>query len=1455
MASKITLQRSLFCLLSLITFLLSAQNPTAVCQDITVQLDGTGVVMITGADVDGGSTDDMGIVMMTVSPDAFSCGDIGMQSVTLTVEDADGNMDSCTAIVTVEDTMPPTAVCQDITVQLDATGNVSITPDMLDGGSSDNCVALSFGASQTDFDCTDIGTNNVTLTVTDIAGQSATCIAVVTVQDMMAPTAMCQNIVLPIDVGGNAVLDPSLLDGGSTDNCAGPLTFSASQTMFTCGDTGPQMVTLTVTDASGNSDTCVATVTIQDTAPPVIMCQNLTRTLDASGNLTIDPVDFDNGTTDNCGNVTFTASQTMFSCDDVLNPPTNDLLISGVVYGSLIEFVDDDNDPGTPDIEVVSFYRAVEVFALRDIVNLSQYGIGVANDGQGSDGQEFIFPAIPIPAGMHLTISDESTVDLNTNYFQFFDNTPDFEFSGLDIDGNDAIELYFNNNVIDTFGELTYSSPTEMDPLLWDYELGWAYRIGDTGPDGNTFIGDSWFYSTPGALNGEDTNATALAPFPLDVYNFIQAGSATPVEVTVTATDDAGNSSTCTATVTVEDTTPPIALSQDLVVQLSDNGEYFVDVDVLDTGSSDTCGIASRVAEPSAFFCDEVGDNIVTLTVTDVFDNVSTSTSTITVQDVTPPVMVCEDITVQLDASGTITITPDQIGSGSSDICGFDEMDLNARTIDVDTFDCSNVGMTNIVTYTAIDVNGNSNTCTAMVTVEDNISPEAICQDITIQLDASGNATLTAIEIDGGSTDACGIASRAVDITTFTCANIGENNVELTITDVNGNSSTCTAVVTVEDTVNPTAIAMDITVGIGTSGSVTVSGNQLNNGSSDNCAIASFSVSPNTFTCADVGAPVPVTLTVTDTSGNSSTTTANITLVDNVPPSAVCQNVTLELDSTGNIILDVDDIDNGSAAACGGITRSIDVSSFDCTNIGANNVTLTVTNYNNVSTQCTAVVTVQDNSAPVVICQDLNVLLDSSGNATITAGDVDNGSTDNCGIATVAIDTTTFDCSNVGANNVTLTVTDVNGNSASCIAVVTVADNISPVAVCQNITVQLDVNGSVTIDAMQVDGGSSDFCGVTSRSLDVSTFDCSDIGANTVILTVTDASGNMATCQAIVTVVDNQAPTAVCKNITVQLDASGSAFIAPEDIDDGSTDACGVANLEISNNLFTCNDVGSNNVILTVTDTNGNSSTCSAIVTVEDTVAPTVICQDITINLDAGGSAFITVNDIDGGSSDSCGVSTTSIDTTTFDCDNIGVNSVELTVTDINGNTATCIATVTVIDDLDPTIDCPTVLSVGLEGASMYTVQNFLTSGQIGVSDNCGADVVFVSQIPTVGTVLTEGIYDGTLTIEDASGNQESCFFDYNVTSDILTTDDAIAPTSVLIYPVPATSVLTVENKGNLPLETMTFYDMLGRKVKTVSLQNMGSALQVDVSAFAKANYLIIIAGPEGITTRQFIKE
>ena len=78
-----------------------------------------------------------------------------------------------------------------------------------------------------------------------------------------------------------------------------------------------------------------------------------------------------------------------------------------------------------------------------------------------------------------------------------------------------------------------------------------------------------------------------------------------------------------------------------------------------------------------------------------------------------------------------------------------------------------------------------------------------------------------------------------------------------------------------------------------------------------------------------------------------------------------------------------------------------------------------------------------DVTAPVAICKTATVTL-ANGSATITAADVNNGSNDECGPVTLGISKTSFNCSNIGANTVTLTVTDGTGNTATCSATVTV---------------------------------------------------------------------------------------------------------------------------------------------------------------------------------------------------------------------------------------------------------------------------------------------------------------------------------------------------------------------------------------------------------------------------------
>ena len=121
--------------------------------------------------------------------------------------------------------------------------------------------------------------------------------------------------------------------------------------------------------------------------------------------------------------------------------------------------------------------------------------------------------------------------------------------------------------------------------------------------------------------------------------------------------------------------------------------------------------------------------------------------------------------------------------------------------------------------------------------------------------------------------------------------------------------------------------------------------------------------------------------------------------------------------------------------------------------------------------------------------------MDAIGIASISANDVNNGSTASCGIDTITISKTQFNFSNLGSNTVELTITDVNGNSSTVNAIVTVVDAILPTTIAKNITVELDANGNATITPQDINNGSSDNSGNLTLSIDQSTFNCEDLGA------------------------------------------------------------------------------------------------------------------------------------------------------------------------------------------------------------------------------------------------------------------------------------------------------------------------------------------------------------------------
>jgi hypothetical protein len=145
-----------------------------------------------------------------------------------------------------------------------------------------------------------------------------------------------------------------------------------------------------------------------------------------------------------------------------------------------------------------------------------------------------------------------------------------------------------------------------------------------------------------------------------------------------------------------------------------------------------------------------------------------------------------------------------------------------------------------------------------------------------------------------------------------------------------------------------------------------------------------------------------------------------------------------------------------------------------------------------------------------------------------------------------------------------------------------------------------DKNGAVDLT---VQGGTAPFTyqWTGPNNFTAASEDLTNLAAGVYTVTVTDAAQCTATLQAVTVgaTPDTTPPVIMAAGLTAEL-LNGTLTIYAVDIDYGSYDACsGIASMSISPSMFTCANVGTNDVTLTVTDRAGNVATKSVAVVVK----------------------------------------------------------------------------------------------------------------------------------------------------------------------------------------------------------------------------------------------------------------
>ncbi len=352
-----------------------------------------------------------------------------------------------------------------------------------------------------------------------------------------------------------------------------------------------------------------------------------------------------------------------------------------------------------------------------------------------------------------------------------------------------------------------------------------------------------------------------------DAISYTQQGTYT---ITWTFNDGNGNSSTQTQTVVVKDITAPVPNTPVLPVI---TGECSATVVTVPTATDACTGLITGQTTDATSYTQQ-GSYTITWTFNDGNGNSSTQTQTVIVKDITAPVL----LGVPVNASVACDQIPAAAVVTASDNCDITTTVVftEVSTQDADVNALAHYNYTITRSWTATDAVGNSNTASQTITVSDTKAPViTLPANISVSTDAGTCGALVNYTVTAS--DNCSPVSITYSKATGSVFAKGVTTVHVTATDISGNTASADFTVTVTDTENPVVHTQNITVALNASGVAVITPAQINNGSTDNCGVVSYSLSKSSFNCSNLGANT-VILTATDAAGNSNTATATVTV-------------------------------------------------------------------------------------------------------------------------------------------------------------------------------------------------------------------------------------------------------------------------------------------------------------------------------------------------------------------------------------------------------------------------------------------------------------------------------------------------------------------------------------------------------------------------------------------------
>ena len=1194
-----------------------------------------------------------------------------------------------------------------------------------------------------------------TFTITDNCDNTATATQIITVQDTTPPT-----LAIPSDVTIECTEDESSTNTGEatgTDTC-GDVTITQNDVeTAACGNTKTITRTWTATDECGNTTSADQTITVQDTTPPT-----LTIPADITIECTEDESNANTGEangTDTCGDVTITQSdvetaacgntktitRTWTATDACGNTISEDQIITVV-------------DTTSPTFTVPA---DITIECDVDVTDLSILGDVTDEADNCSLNLEAIYTDT-VDAG---NCANESVITRTWSLVDDCDNT---------------------TTLVQTITVQDTTAPTFTTPIDVTIEC-------DVDATDLLITGDV-------TDEADNCDTTLEATYSDDISAGTCANGST-ITRTWILTDDCGNTTTQTQTISIVDTTAPtFTIPDDLTIECDvDATDLSITGDVTD--EADNCDTTL-----DATYSDSVTDgsctneSIITRTWTlsDDCGNTTTQTQRISVLDTTAPTFtVPADITVECDVDVTdLSIIGDV--TDEADNCS---LDLEATYVDtIAAGSCDNESIITR-TWSLIDACDNTTTLVQTITVQDTTAPTFTTPaDITIECDVDA----IDLSITGDVTDEADNCDSTLEATYTdsmvdgSCANEIIITRTWNLTDNCGNTTAQTQTINVVDTTAPTFTAPDdLTIECNVDANdLSITGDVFDE--ADNCDINLEATYKDIIIDGDCPNSYIITRkwTLVDNCGNADTDEQVITVQDVTAPTfTVPVDITIECDVdatdltvTGDVSDEADNCDINLEATYKDI-----IIDGDCPNsyIITRKWTL-VDNCGNADTD-EQVITVQDVTAPTfTVPVDITIECDVDATDLTVTGDVSDES-DNCSIdleATFTDNIAAGSCANESVITRTWSLTDECGNTTTLVQTITVQDTTAPTFTTPaDITIECDVDAT----DLTVTGDVSDESDNCDTSLDATYTDsiadgnCTNEMVITRTWTLIDDCGNTTIQTQSINVVDTTAPTfTVPADITVECDIDTNDVSLTGDVTD-EADNCDSGLEAIFTDTITDGSCANTFMIVrtwTLTDACNNVTTAQQTINVEDTRAPTfegTLPSDISVECDAVPTAEA-ITAIDNCSDN---ISVVFEETNTAgSCENEYVLVRVWTATDECNNEVSHTQTITVTDTTAPEFneDLPSDITVECNAVP--------TAETLTATDNCSAATVTFEEIITEGACVGDFIIERTWTATDTCGND-------NVYTQIISVQDTTAP--ALVTPFDENVIAACDDIPEIP--------------------------------------------------------